>query len=596
MPRQYTGKVSVGRSEIKKSNGVIYVYERTSWYNREKHATESKRRLLGIKDPETGEIVQTRPRKVKEISNDHDADQGVLVTRKENAMISILSYLSEASGVTHEVNTAMGHNRGLRDKTLTLAWYAFATEGRAWTRAANWTEAFRSELPYHYGPITEDIYQDLFRELGKRADLKWAVFQQRAKQLGDGELIALDSTTVSTRTQTIHNAQKAADKDKLIRNVYKIVYLYSITARQMVAYALIPGHIPDCSTVDAALTQLDVLELSKDIEVVQDNGYSTDEDLGEYFHRRRHFITRLEGNRSWIAKEVDKAVKEISDGAEGTSVIHCDPEFGGKAISVRHCFPYKRKYASQKKQKKAGETEYLSANVNVFIYFSSKKKGEEDLKFRTQFEQVRMDAIRGAYLDQEAQSFLKKYCEVINESDGTVANVVFRQDEYSKKMKYHGVLVIIADRETSIEQALIKFRSREKIEEGIEGHKGHTGGNTTKPGSTDESLDGELFVEFLANSMRECFRSRLRSMNATLGVPIGVRDHDLKANLEMETKVKNWIRKKSMVYLLEYFERKETIVLRSGKKRYQFGSLKTKRDSLFLEKLGAIEETSCSAE
>ncbi len=379
-------------------------------------------------------------------------------------------------------------------------------------------------------------------------------------------------------------------------NVYKIVYLYSITARQMVAYALIPGHIPDCSVVDAALTQLDVLELSKDIEVVQDNGYSTDEDLGEYFHRRRHFITRLEGNRSWIAKEVDKAVKEISDGAEGTSVIHCDPEFGGKAISVRHCFPYKRKYASQKKQKKAGETEYLSANVNVFIYFSSKKKGEEDLKFRTQFEQVRMDAIRGAYLDQEAQSFLKKYCEVINESDGTVANVVFRQDEYSKKMKYHGVLVIIADRETSIEQALIKFRSREKIEEGIEGHKGHTGGNTTKPGSTDESLDGELFVEFLANSMRECFRSRLRSMNATLGVPIGVRDHDLKANLEMETKVKNWIRKKSMVYLLEYFERKETIVLRSGKKRYQFGSLKTKRDSLFLEKLGAIEETSCSAE
>ena len=63
MPRQYTGKESISLSEVKKPNGSIYVFERTTWYDRDTKKTRSKRRLLGIKDPETGEVRNTRPRK-----------------------------------------------------------------------------------------------------------------------------------------------------------------------------------------------------------------------------------------------------------------------------------------------------------------------------------------------------------------------------------------------------------------------------------------------------------------------------------------------------------------------------------------------------
>ena len=590
MPRHYTGKKNVSRSEVKKPNGSIYVYERTTWYDRDTKKTRSKQRLLGIKDPETGELRSTRPRR-KAAGNGTGTDQGgeVTVIKKENAMISILSYLSDISGVTKEVTAATRSDRGTREKILTLAWYAFATEGRPWTRAENWTRSFLHELPYSYGPITEDIYQDLFREIGGREELKWSIFMQRARQMGEDELLALDSSTISTTTDTIRNAQKAMDKDGIVKKVYKVVYIFSITARQLVAYDMIPGNVPDCSTVDTALTHLDALGLGPNIEVVQDNGYATDEDIGEYLHRKRHFVTRLEPSRKWICGEVDKALKEIRDGDGQTSVIHCDPSFAGKAIKVTHAFPYRRKYGSSKKGKKAGDVDHITAWVNVFIYYSTKKKGDDDEKFRTRFEQVREDAINGAFLDKEARAFLEKYCVTTVGEDGTVADVSLDAQAYHEKLKYNGVLVLVTDKEKDIESALNKYRSREKIEEGIKGHKSHAGGDTSKPGQTDESLDGELLVEFLANSMRESFRNRLSLMKATLGVPNGAREHDLRKNLEAETKVKNWIRKKSIVYLIEYFERKEVTILNNGKKSYRIDGYKTSRDKLFLKILGVTQ-------
>lgn len=46
-----------------KERGVTYVYESVSYWDREKKQPRSHRRLIGRRDPETGEIVPTRRRK-----------------------------------------------------------------------------------------------------------------------------------------------------------------------------------------------------------------------------------------------------------------------------------------------------------------------------------------------------------------------------------------------------------------------------------------------------------------------------------------------------------------------------------------------------
>ena len=48
------------------------------------------------------------------------------------------------------------------------------------------------------------------------------------------------------------------------------------------------------------------------------------------------------------------------------------------------------------------------------------------------------------------------------------------------------------------------------------------------------------------------------------------------------------IRKKSMVNILESFERKQVTVISHGQKTYEITMPKTKRDAIFLKKLGVI--------
>ena len=594
MPRPYTGKESVSYSEVKKANGSIYVYERTTWYDRESKKTRSKRRLLGIKDPETGKLLSTRQRR-KRTETETEANEGeaITVSKKENARVSILSYLSDASGVTREVTAATQSDRGLGEKILTLAWYAFSAEGGFWTGAENWTRSFQNDLPYRTGPITEEICQELFREIGNHEELKWYVFKMRAQQMGEDELLALDST-IASATETIQNERKDKDEEETVEASYKVVYIYSVTARQLIAYDVVSGKIPDCSTVDTALTHLDRLGLGSSMEVVRDNGPATDEDIGDYLHRKRHFIAGLEPNRKWIRDEVEKALKELQEGDPWTSMIRSDPSFVGKAIRISHTFPYHHKYGGT--EKKTGDRETISAWVNVFIYYSSKMKGEDDERFRMQFDQVREDVTNGAYLDEEDRAFLERYCIATAGKYGMITDVTLNARTYREKMKYSGILVVVTDKETDIESAFTKFRSRETIEEGVEGQPGQAGGELSKPGRTYESLDGELFVRFLASSMRESLRTRLQSLNASLGVPNGVRDHDLRENLEAEAKVKSWIREESIADLIEYFERKEVTILSDGKKIYEMDGSRTSRDGIFLRQLGVTQDSSGDSE
>lgn len=64
--------MSISKS-YNKQNGVTYVYEvYENYWNKEKKRPESKRRLIGKIDPETGEIVPTSKAKKRADKNEDD--------------------------------------------------------------------------------------------------------------------------------------------------------------------------------------------------------------------------------------------------------------------------------------------------------------------------------------------------------------------------------------------------------------------------------------------------------------------------------------------------------------------------------------------
>lgn len=64
--------MSISKS-YNKQNGVTYVYEvYENYWNKEKKRPESRRRLIGKIDPETGEVVPTSRAKKRADKNDND--------------------------------------------------------------------------------------------------------------------------------------------------------------------------------------------------------------------------------------------------------------------------------------------------------------------------------------------------------------------------------------------------------------------------------------------------------------------------------------------------------------------------------------------
>lgn len=581
MPRKASGAVKVGIIRETQPNGDIYVYERKTKYDPIKHynVTISKT-LTGKILKGTDKIIETRPKKrtvTMEITGDASSVP-VLASKRHIGMLDIISHVSEKSGITSEITKAAG-DRGTALKMQTLTWYAFACDGETWPGIYNWTVKYSGLLPYRDSAISEDMYHDLFVYLGKNESIKQSIFKHRVDMMGGGELLALDSTTVATESENLVSGRKAPHKDKLIKNVYKIVEIYSITSRQPIAYARIPGNIADGATVENAMKQLGALDIPK-VEIVADSGYSAETNMISMIKNGFPFIMHVASDTKWIQPLIEEHRQSLAYGGE---IIHCDPKFSGTTVMVMHDFKYERQRASKKSGLSRGETETLSRRVYVHIYFSSAKKADEDIKFRKQFDAVRTDLLSGAYLDDDDRTFANKYM-IIHEWGDRILDVQVNAEAYEKRCRYHGFLVLVAQKEKDTNKALEKYRAREYVEEDFKNSKSHTGGNHPRKWD-DDTLDGQILIQFLAQSMHESFESMVRNQKETLATVNGEAEHDSLEHLKEEKRLKNWLRKTSLHNILMWFDAIESTRV-NGNKTVHWRTKETKRDKLFLEKLG----------
>lgn len=230
MPRKASGAVKVGIVRERQKNGDIYIYERKTKYDPNKgYSVTISKTLTGKIVNGTDKVVDTRPkrRRVDHVSMiDNDAS---VVTKRHVGMLDIVSHVAGKSGISAEINRACENDKGIPQKIQTLVWYDFATDGETWPGLVPWTTKYAGLLPYRESPISQDMYHDLFVYLGHNERIKQSIFRHRAETMGDVELLALDSTTIYTESENLNIGRSAPHKDKLIKNVYKVVEIYSIT-------------------------------------------------------------------------------------------------------------------------------------------------------------------------------------------------------------------------------------------------------------------------------------------------------------------------------------------------------------------------------
>ncbi len=577
------GNVIISTYKENRPNGDKYVWEKRSIYIPEKKYNKIlSRKLLGKIPKGESEMIPTRPKRESRsllVAGD-EKQPAVSAKAFHSSYFAIIKHVCEKSGVREQVVKILRGNKGLQQKLLTTVWFDFASDGDTWPGIVPWSTKHQGSLPY-VSPISEDMYHDLFVELGRSVTARQKLFDLRARAYGTSHLLALDSTTVETFSENIGTARSAPHKDTLIKNVYKVVMFYSIDARQPVAYAKIPGNISDMSTVSNAVVQLRSLDM-RDVEFVADSGYCSDLNMGTMLKSGFEFIMHIPSDTRWVSSFIEKHREEL---IHSGTVLQCEPEFSFKTLEVSHKLSYERLRGSAKKGLEKGDIELFDAKLHLFIYYSSLQKGIEDKRQREKYSYIRDDLLKGVSLDPADKKYCEKYMLIQTNPAGEVIEVCPNHPAFIRQSRLNGFIVLVASKEKDADLCLTKYRRREYIEEGMKNYKGHTGGDRPRKWS-DETLDGQLLVQFLSLSMHESFESMLRYLKQTLALPTGEAKHDKAENIRIEKSLRNWIRKTSLHRILDWFSAVDYNILSRGNSKYHQPETLTQRDRLFLSKIG----------
>jgi hypothetical protein len=574
---QASGEIKTRIVHNTQKNGDIYILERKTIYDVDKKWNKVLSTKLLSKIPKDSKIpVQTRPKK-PHLDREAKITKEITASRDHVGMMELIDHIGSVSGIDDGLysNTDLG----TAQKIISIARYLLATKGQSLPGILTWQ--FNHPLPYEEG-MTEDVYHDLFSQVGRNESLQQSFFANRCASIKNRAVLAYDSTTISTYSENQIEARYGYNKDKDGLKTIKLLTLYSIETRQPVAFTKQPGNIPDVITIENALRQLSALGLG-DAEIVTDNGYFSEHNLASLFLAHFDFITLVKISLKWVKAEIDGHLEDF-----GSMSSSCPFDAGthGLTIQIMRDFIKVRKYDNKKLGVQKGAKEIFQRRVYLHLYFNSVKKAEEDVSFDNDMIELRRNIEDGININDLPKNALKKVVKYLRvKRRGDDIHVSFNEDTCKESKKYHGFFALVSNHEKDPFECLSKYRKRESIESFFQSMKSRADGMRVRVWDTD-TLRGRMFTQFVALCYYEYLSEEIRDMKKILGIENGDPAHDESANLSIEKKLKSWLDNSPIYLVLQWFDTVDCVKISSKLASKRWTTEITLRDRMFLKKMG----------
>lgn len=576
MPAKPSGKIKTSTIRQTQKNGDIYILERQTLYDPEKKYNRVISTKLISKIPKGSEIpVPTRPKKRK-AGDLGETNEIVSAKRTHVGMMDIIDHIGSVSGIDDAVYAST--DTGTAQKIISLARYLLATNGQSLPGIVAWQ--YNHPLPYEDG-ITEDIYHNLFRQIGLDESLQQKFFSKRCELLSDEDALAYDSSTISVYSENQNEARygfnKAGDGLKTI----KLLTLYSVNSRQPVAFTKQPGNLPDVISITNAIKQISALGINT-TEIITDNGYYSEQNLSELLQAGFDFITLAKTSIRWIRPEVDKHMDELND---FRSLCPFDQNLHGVSVMVMHDFEKTRKHTNHKSGAEKGSVETFSRRIYLNIYFSLARHNADKAAFEGELYEIKTLLESGTPLGElshSAQKTAAKY--FILKKRGNKVTVVPKNKAIQEANKYHGYFVLVSNKEKDPFECLRKYRKRETIESFFEAEKQHADGTRARVWDTD-TLRGRMFVQFVSLCYYEYFSEEIRKLKKLLDTEIAAGELGSQ-ELKTTRKLRTWVCNTPLYLQLQWFDTVENVKISAKLRNRRWNTEITSCDALYLKKIG----------
>jgi hypothetical protein len=456
--------------------GVTYAYESTSYWDKEKKQSRSTRRLIGIVDSETGEIKPTTKKK-REINKPAQppAETPWLYARRTfYGATYLLGCIGKTTGVEADFETCFPDTY---KQILSIAYYLILEDKNPLYRFPKW--GWLHTHPYGRA-ISSQESSDLFSGITESQRLHF--FRLQGKRRMEKEYWAFDTTSISSYSEALRQVRYGKNKDGDALPQINLALLYGEQSCLPFYYRKLPGNIADVSIIKQMLKDMEFLGCKK-IKLVMDRGFYSERNINALLTEHLKFLIGAKLSLKFLGKEMDSVRETIR------SWQNFLPDAEAFGVTV----PFQWNYSRYRPYKQ--DELHEERRMYLHIYFDTIKALDDERKLTTLIYQLNGELMSGMR-EKEHEALYSKYFDVKTTPVRGI-KVTAREDVLAEARKNFGFFALFGNEAMDAGQALLIYRNKDVVEKAFDNVKDRLDMRRMNV-SSDLSLDGKLFVEFIA--------------------------------------------------------------------------------------------------
>jgi len=462
--------------QTNKKTGTTYAYESISYWDKDKQQSRAKRRCIGRVDPETRELIPTRKR-IMPIRTGKETRPGpVPITRAARFFYGatyLFDCIGKDTGVREDLKTCFPESYR---QILSIAYYLILEDRTPLSRFPRWAAIHRHP---HGSVISSQRSSELFASITEESRQRF--FRLQGKRRVEKEYLAYDSTSISSYSQCLRQVRYGRNKDHEHLPQINLALLFGQQSRLPFYYRKLSGNIPDVKTLKKLLADMNTLGYEK-IKVVLDRGFFSAANINDLYKHHMKFLIAARLPLKFVEAHLDPVREKMRSWTN-----YC------QAYQLYACsLPVTWNYVQDRPYK--GDT-IEAGRMTLHLYYSPERALEDEKAFYSRLADLQEELERGnRHPDHE--KLYAKYFEV-KSTPVRGTKVIAREDALAAAKRNYGYFALLSNEAKDPIEALEIYRNKDLVEKAFDNLKERLNLRRVAV-SSEQSLDGKLFVQFIA--------------------------------------------------------------------------------------------------
>jgi len=481
----------------KQKNGMTYVYEVDSYWDKAAKKPKNRQQYLGRLDEETKQIIPS-----KRLDSTRVAVSAPAVTAKTTVIgpTLILDKITQEIGLQKILKKCFPDTW---EQLLGLAYY-LTCRSEALSHADTWLKNHQAFLPEG---LSSQRISDLLGKLSE--DAKLTFFQSWAKKIGEKEYFCYDITSISSYSEQNEYVRYGYNRDKEQLKQINLGLVYGQTSHLPVTYRRLPGSITDVSSLSTLLESFDKLDFPK-LHLVMDRGFYSQNNVDRLLSLRHNFTLGLPTHLLWVKQHIDEARSSMY-GPQGYRKI--DEE-------VLYVYTKLLSWGEDKRR------------CYLHLFFNSQRAAETYDGFIDQLLTYKEELEDGKRVKAHEQYYQQFF--LVKETPKRGLKVSYNQQVIeAHRNQYSGFFAILTTTIKDPVEALLVYREKDVVEKCFDDLKNSLDMKRIRM-HTSKSMDSRLFIQFLSL----IYVSQIRKALKEQGMMKKFTVHGLMNELESLTQIK----------------------------------------------------------